>query len=366
MNSKIANSSNSSQRIRKGVLREIEHTEKSPEDMDEFIDGENNSHNPRETFGVTCPSCGGSLRVTEGQRSIHCEYCYANLYIANPPGVKSFFLKPRITAGKAKLEALHLISKKSGGRVKAKYTSVVEHKLVHVPFWRMRGRFIGWICGEETELKRVGKSTSTPSGEISRQVLKRESTPFSKFVSKHVDWSAPACVMRHLGMQGISMKASMLEWEIFNHDFKTSMNIALPTKSAKTARRDGYQHITNLAKPSGANIRASRFHLFGSNLSIYYYPIYLLRYKFKDRVYVITIDGNNGNIIRADVPARKKINPAAFFFIPAAFALLTETYFPLLFIAAGCIYIIDQLQGNRITMPHLWLKYRLQKWFGGN
>ena len=366
MNTEIANSSNSSPKIIKNILGGIENTDKSPEDMDKFIDGENNSRNPRETFGVTCPSCGGSLRITEGQRSIQCEYCFSNLYIANPPGVKSFFLKPRITAGKAKLEALRWISKKSNGRVKAKYTSVVEHKLVHVPFWRMRGRFIGWICGEEVKLKKVETNTSTARGEIRRQVLKQESTPFSKFVSRNVDWSAPACVIKHLGMQGISMKASMLKWEIFNHDFKTTMNIALPTKSAKTAKRDALRHIINLAKPSGANIRASRFHLFGSNLSIYYFPIYLLRYKFKDKIYIITIDGNNGNIIRAEVPGRKKLNPTTFFFIPAVLALLTETYFPLLFITVGCIYIMDQLQGNRITMPHLWLKYRLQKWFGGN
>ena len=366
MNSKIVNNQTSSQAIQKSAAREVEPDDKSPEDINEFIDGAKNSHNNRETFGVTCPSCGGSLKVKEGQSSIRCEYCYANLFIANPRGVKSFFLKPRITAGKAKLEALHCISKNSGGRIKAKYTSVVEHKLIHVPFWRMRGRFIGWICGEEIELKRIEKSTATPSGKISRQVLTQESIPFSKFVSKHVNWSAPACFMKHLGMQGISLKASMLEWEIFNHDFKTTMNIALPTISAKTARMDSYQHITNIAKPSGAKIDASRFHLFGSTLSIYYYPVYFLRYKFKERVYVITIDGNNGSIIRADVPGRKKINPAGFFFIPALFAFLAETYFPLLLIAAGSVYIIDQIQGNRVIMPHAWLKFRLKKWFGRN
>lgn len=318
-----------------------------------------------ETFGATCPSCGGSLRISEGVKSLRCEYCGSSLYVSNPPGIRSFYVKPGISEGKVKLEALRYISDRTDSRIKGKHTSVVDLKLIHVPFWKMKGRFLGWVCGEEIELLKTEKSVPTPNGDYKTTSVEQVVHPFSKFVTRHVDWSAPACFLRYLGLQGIALKASLLEWEVFDHDLRDTMNIALPMTSESKARADCLKHTVNLAKPSGARIHAGRFKLFGSSLSLYYYPVYILRYKFKNRVYAITLDGSNGKVIRADLPGLKKINPAPFFYVPAALAFLAGIYFPLVFIAAGAVYAADQVKSSSFLMPHIWLKYRLKKWFGG-
>jgi hypothetical protein len=108
---------------------------------------------PIETFGVTCPLCGGSLRIREGERSISCEYCGSGLVVTRPHGIRSFMMQPRITPGKARLTALQYLSEQTGGRVKARHASIVDIKMVHVPFWRVHGRLMGWICGHTITLR---------------------------------------------------------------------------------------------------------------------------------------------------------------------------------------------------------------------
>jgi DNA-directed RNA polymerase subunit RPC12/RpoP len=328
------------------------------------ISGERRHSGVTENIGINCPSCGGSLSIEEGLRSTECEYCGSSLYIYNPRGVKRYYREPEITAGKAKLRALNLLDNKSGGRIGARHTSVVDLRLIHVPFWRMKGMFLGWICGEEYRNRTVEKCTSTPNGEIRRTDVEQEKRPFSKFISRNINWSAPACVMRHLGLQGISFRSMSGEWKQFDHSLKRSMNIALVTVPRKKAESDGFRHTVSLAKPSGSRIDAGRYHMFDRRLSIYYYPVYLLYYSYKDIIYEITIDGTDGHIIRADIPDRKKINPASYFFVPAAAALLAGTWFPLIFIALFLLYGADSVRGGRMINPLSWIKLRLQNAFG--
>ena len=320
-----------------------------------------------ETFGVTCPLCGGSLRVREGERSVLCRYCNSALYVTRPSGVKSFTMNPKTTAGKARLTALHYIAEETNGRIKSRHASIIDQQLIHVPFWRMHGRLMGWVCGDKVVSKEIEVTSQVPGGRpVVRKTIREERFPYSKLVFKRVDWSAPACVLRELGLQGISLRTGFLEWEIFDHELKKKQNIALPMKGIRQVRKDAFNYLTRLVTPTGATVRASRFHLFDSNFSLYYYPVYLLRYRHHQRIYTITIDANDGRVIRGETPKLKDFDAKNFFFIPAAFAFLAGTYLPLAFIAAGIVYLMDLLQTEGFLPPHKWLVGRLNRWFGSD
>ena len=83
------------------------------------------------------------------------------------------------------------------------------------------------------------------------------------------------------------------------------------------------------------------------------------------QIYSITIDGNNGNVIRGDVPAWRKITARSFFLIPAFTAILAGTWWPLLIIAAAGTYVYDMVQSSSVLPPHRWAQGRLERWFGG-
>ena len=318
-----------------------------------------------ETFGVSCSGCGGSLRVHEGERSINCEYCGCALLVTRPRGVRGYILDPRISEGKARLGALKYLSEETGGRVKARHASIIDMRMINVPFWRMSGMMAGWMSGDEIIKHKIEVAVPGPRGTRMVTRTEEEKRPFSRLSFKRIDWSTPACSLRHLGLPGISLRTQMLQWNVFEHDMKDKLNIALPMKTAAQARSDGYSYMTTLAAPAGAFIKASRFELFGNRLSIYYYPVYILRYRHTGRIYSITIDGNNGDVIRGDVPRWSKISARSFFLVPAFAAILAGTWFPLLFIAAGAMYVYDTIQSGGILPPHRWLQEKLERWFGG-
>ena len=241
-----------------------------------------------ETFGVSCSACGGSLRVHEGERSIRCEYCGAALLVTRPRGVRGYILEPKISEGAARLTALKHLSEETRGRIKARHASIVDRNLINVPFWRMSGMMAGWLSGDEIIMREV--EVAVPGADGTRTVtrLEEERKPFSRLTFKRIDWSTPACSLRHLGLQGISLRTQVLDWKVFEHDMKDRLNIALPMKTAAQARIDGYNYMTTLSAPAGANVKASRFELFGNRLSIYYYPVYILRYRHAGRIYSIS------------------------------------------------------------------------------
>ncbi|HUV37950.1 MAG TPA: hypothetical protein VMX58_13530 [Patescibacteria group bacterium] len=321
---------------------------------------------PVETFGVTCPLCGGSLRVHEGERSIACEYCGSGLVVTRPHGVRSFMVQPRITPGKARITALHRLAAETGGRVKARHASIVDIKLIHVPFWRMHGRLMGWVCGDTITMREVDIPVPGTQSERTVKTVREERHPFARLVFKRVDWSTPACTLRALGLQGISLKTRMLHWDIFDHELRSDHQFALPMKSARQARGDAFKYLTRIAAPAHSRVRASRFHLADSTLSLYYYPVYFIRYRHAGRIYTITIDGSDGRVVHGETPRRRAASLKAMFFVPAAIAFLAQTFLPLILVAAGVLYVFDAVQTQGFLPPHRWLAARLDRWFGGD
>lgn len=320
---------------------------------------------PVETFGVTCPECGGSLRVREGEKSIRCEYCGSALYVTRPKGVKRFILEPSISAGKARLEALHYLSSETHGRIKARHASIMDLELINVPFWRMNGTLMGWVCGEKITRKQVEVSGPGPHGQQKHYKTVEERAPYSRVVYKRVDWSSPACTLRHLGLQGVSLKAQLLDWDLFDHRLSCKLNIALPMKPVGDAEREGSKYLSGLVIPASSSTRASKFRMMNNELSIYYYPVYILRYRHAGIIYSITIDGCDGSVIRGDYPVRRPIDYRSMFFVPAAAAFLAGTWAPVIPIAAAAVYIYDLIHSGRFIPVHRWLKGRLESWFGG-
>jgi hypothetical protein len=319
---------------------------------------------PTLALGATCPECGGALRINEGDRSIRCRYCGSALCVFVPRGVQSYILQPKISTGKARLSAIHFIEENTRGRVHAWHTSIKDLRLIHVPFWRMRGRLMGWVSGDKIKLVKTETAPEDSRGRQSYTTVREEREPFARLVFKRVDWSTPACVLPCLGLQGIALRTNFLDWEALDDKRHHEHTVALPTRSARNARKNAYQHLTRLAVPAGANVRASRFHLFDSSFSLYYYPVYVLRYGFAGRVYTITVDGGNGTVVRGDVPERRRVDAKKFFFVPAALAFLASTWLPLVLVPVVSLYVLDTIQARLFLPPYEWLALRINTLLG--
>jgi|GEM_PF-1830444 len=323
---------------------------------------------PREralAFGASCPNCGGALRVHEGERSVRCGYCGSALLVAASRGTRSFILKPQITPGKARLAAIRWISEESNGRVGAREAGIVDQRLIHVPFWRLRGRVMGWLSGERTKVVRAETASDDPRSTDVRTTMREERSPYSRLLFKRIDWSAPACVLPSLGLQGISFRTDFLEWDVLDSKRRREHTVALPTRSERAARRDAMGYIAHFAAAAATRVRASRFHLFDDTFSLYYYPVYLLRYRRGERIYAVTVDGCSGLVVRGEAPARRRVNARRLFFIPAALAALAAAWLPLVAAPVVAVYVIDTIQAKSFLPPHEWIACRAGMLVGG-
>jgi hypothetical protein len=316
-------------------------------------------------YGAPCPSCGGALRIHDGERSIRCGYCGSALLITTPRGTRSFLLNPKISDGKARLLAIHHVEETTHGRITPRNASIIDMQLVHVPFWRMRGRLMGWISGQRVSLERARTRADDAGLGETDGPLQEERVAYARLVFKRVDWSTPACALPSLGLQGISLRTDFLEWETLDGAARRGHDVALPTRSAAETKRDALTYLTHLVIPAGTSAVASRFHLFDSSFSLYHYPIYFLRYLHAGRIYSITVDGCSGAIIRGDVPGERRIDAKGLFFVPAVLAFLALTYLPLVFIGASALYVYDSIEAHSPLAPHRWLAKRLGGLIGG-
>ena len=316
-------------------------------------------------YGATCPECGGNIRINEGDRSVRCRYCGSALLIPTPRGVQSYILKPKVTAAKARLASIHYIAEESNRRVRARNASIVDLKLIHVPFWRMNGRLMGWISGEKTKLVKVETGPENPHAAHAHITVREEHEPCSRLLFKRVDWSTPACVLPCLGLQGISLRTAFLEWDVLDDRRRAEHTVALPTRSERAVRADALGYLTRLAIPAGTRLRASRFHLFDSRFSLYYYPVYVLRYGFAGRMYTITLDGASGEVVQGEVPAQRRLDRRRLFFAPALLAFCAAMWLPAVIIPIAVIYALDTAQARRFLMPNHWLASRIQRLLGG-
>ena len=319
---------------------------------------------PAVAIGATCSECGGSIRINEGDRSVRCGYCGSALYISTPRGVQSFILRPKITSSKARLAAIRYIAEKTDNRLSTRHASIEDLKLIHVPFWRLRGRLMGWVSGTKAERVKVETvSEESGSGQV-RTTVREERRPYSRLVFKRVDWSAPACVLPCLGLQGISLRTGFLDWAVFDDKKRSEHTTALPVRSERLIRRDALSYLKRLVVPAGTSVSASRFHFFDSRLSLYYYPVYLLRYRCAGRLYTITIDGGNGAVVRGEVPVKKRIDQKKLFFAPAALAFLAATWLPLALIPVLVLYALDTAHARHFLPPHEWLAFKINDLIG--
>ena len=320
---------------------------------------------PTPAYGATCPECGGTIRINEGDRSVRCGYCGSALYVVSPRGVQSYVLQPKVTPAKARLASIHYMTGHTGGRIGAHNTSIIDMRLIHVPFWRMRGRLMGWISGDRVKAVSVETTPENPSASPVYPTVRDEHESYSRLLFKRVDWSTPACALPCLGLQGISLRTGFLEWDVLDGARRSEHTIALPMRSERNVRKDALSYLTRLAVPAGTTVRASRFHLFDSTFSLHYYPVYMLRYGCAGRMYTITIDGANGAVVHGEVPRKRRVDAKALFFTPAVLAFFAATWFPLVAIALAAAYALDTAQARAYLPPHEWLALRIERLLGG-
>ncbi|MGA9140620.1 MAG: hypothetical protein WBZ29_10375 [Methanocella sp.] len=235
------------------------------------------------SLSMNCPNCGGSVSVGEGVRYASCQYCSAMLAIEGDDGIRRITFKSKVT----RVNAIEAVQRWWRGGFKARDLKsrglVTESYPIYVPFWRLKARAAGWVCG----YKEVHHEKRT------------ERVPLEKMIVRDFDWSRVACDPGDIGIEHLRN----FEGEAVLHDEGD-----IPTFEVTTSRTDattmGSQQVMSeaVAYTGVPHITFQDVHVFPKDLSVIFYPVWVVRYTYAERMYFATVDGVTGVVLSGRAP----------------------------------------------------------------
>lgn len=240
------------------------------------------------SVGLTCPVCGGSISVGDGEKNIECKYCNSALHIDGDEGVMIAAFKNKVTREQS-IEAVRKWWKKGlKSRDLKTNGKIIECYPIYLPFWKIKVRTAGWVCGYEE------RRTTDSNGNV-----RVERIPLERMVLRDVIYSNIACDPGDLGIR----KLHNFHGELTLEDFTM-----LPTFEAVTSKDDALSSAKKYAIDNGiasAGVPHITFHKVNAiiqNISMIYYPIWIIQYEHRERMYLATVDGVTCSILSGRAP----------------------------------------------------------------
>jgi hypothetical protein len=240
------------------------------------------------SVGLNCPVCGGAISVEEGESTINCQYCGSLLYVEGDSGVTTIAFKNKVTKDAAIAATEQWWRKGFKARDLKKTGKVLEVYPIYLPFWNTTVRVAGWICGYEERTHSDGKG-HTHTEKVPKEKMVLEDYAFSEIASDPGD----------LGLK----KLRNMNGETAFTDFEM-----IPTYQATTSRDDATEHarqegIVRARGDAGVpHITFESIHTFPRRMSLIYYPVWVIRYNYREKMYISTVDGVTGSVLSGRGP----------------------------------------------------------------
>ena len=240
------------------------------------------------SIGLNCPACGGAISVTEGEDTTPCQYCGSMLFIEGDNGVSTIAFTNKVAPPNAVASAQAWWTKGFKARDLKTVGQVTETYPIYLPFWRAWTRVAGWVCGYE-ERRHTDKNGRVTVERIPKEVMVLQDYNFSEI----------ACDPGDLGIRTLRNFVGNTSFADFE---------MIPTFEATTSKDDAVTHAKNDALSRARSsarvphVTFERLHVLPRRLSMIYYPIWVVRYKYRDRMYMTTVDGVTGQTMSGRAP----------------------------------------------------------------
>ncbi len=288
-------------------------------------------------LGLSCPNCGGALEVDTGLRVVVCPYCQTNLLALNELGTRRFAVEPQIESNRAReIAARWLASGISKDRRLRTEAEVREAFLSFLPFYRVEADCVGFALGTEERRRWVG------SGKNRR--MQTYEVDVERSTERSFDRTYPAVNVAEWGIQRVNLAGDPIV--SFDSEALDRRGMVFPPTGAEhEIRAAALEQFKREADPS-RGLKRKRFRFLQSlreRLSVVYYPLWVVRYRFRGRSYQVLVDGEDGALAYGKAAGNDLYRAmmlvltegVAAFVATTAFQLLGANLVSVLFAAAG-------------------------------
>ncbi len=305
-----------------------------------------------EVRGLSCPSCGGAVPLTEGARLATCPACGTALLAQGDLGHATYAVS--LQAPREKV--LKTLGKWWGEMDKAKDLAatarVTESFPVFVPVWRVRGQVVGWVLGEERREKN-DKTTYVP---VERRVL------------LSCDVNQAACDLGDLGIRSVGLASDLVE-PLDEEKVEAQGMIFRPLVPASEGRAFAEARFLEQARAAAKVDRVTQafLNVVGVSQSLVYAPLWIVRYEYRQRMYQATADGTTGRLLFARAPGNDLFRVAAFLFgIAGGSFLLTSVLRSLPFDELAPYVVVAVVSAAMMFWGYRRLRYGAEVTIGGD
>ena len=302
--------------------------------------------------GLGCPRCGGMVAVPEGQAVVVCPYCDMRSLVRGDRSVRRYQVTARIPREQALASLNGLFGKMSVARDARTKSRVTEAFLVHLPFWTLWARALGWAFGQ----KRVG------SGRNSHY------EPREVRLASDMVWAGAACDVAEFGVTNVRLTDQTLEPFDGEHLHASGM-VFEPTGSVAEAEETAQATFDDTARSTANLDRLNQLFMRYVNrrFGLVYYPLWALRYSYRNRSFQVVVDGFNGKVLYGKAPGSVLYRAGALSLGMAVGAFLIVDV-PVLFLrvignssnnsSASCVIPLAAIVGGIAAMSFAYRSFR--------
>jgi hypothetical protein len=228
------------------------------------------------------------IPIPEGFTIVRCPFCELRSYIRGERGLRRYQVPLLIDREEAEKGVLKFLSshKAIDDKVMEK-ASIVESFVAYLPFWVHWSKVLGWVFGEE----------KVSHGDDTRY------EPREVKIIQEMSWNRVACDVGEFGVTSLPLKTQKLE-PFDPEGLHTHGMVFEPVGSASEAQTSSTLDFENRVKQIADLNRVAQVYtrLVHSRLGLVYYPLWVLRYVYRERAFQVAIDGFNGAVLYGKAP----------------------------------------------------------------
>jgi hypothetical protein len=269
--------------------------------------------------GLTCPNCGGSLDVASGLRVVFCEFCRTPLLVGREVGIRRFAVEPQIGADRARAVAKRWLAKGLRKDPKLREQArLAETLLCFLPFFRVQADCLGVALGTELRKRTVGTGKN-------RRVQTYE-VDVERKVGKSHDRTYPAVDVSEWGIRRINLVGDPLV-PFDSRGLNRLGMVFEPTGSEQSVFQTALAQFRALTDPTTGlkKVRFKFLETLRERLSVIYYPVWVVRYHYRNRAYQILVDAEDASLAYGKAPGNDFFRAAVLVLAEAAVAFVATT-----------------------------------------
>lgn len=246
--------------------------------------------------GLSCPSCGGTLEVAPGLRVVTCPFCDTPLLAVGEVGIRRFAVAAEVDAERAR-EVTRGWWRRGWNKDPrlAREAETAEAFLCFLPFFRVEADAIGYAFGTEQRRRTVGSGNNRRTETYEVDVERR--------AEKHLDETFPAVNVAEWGVQRVDLGGDRL----LPYDGEALGRQGMvfpPTASESAILSAALAAFAEQADPARGlhRVRFRFLETLRERLTVVHYPLWVVRYRFRDRSYQTLIDAQDGELAYGKAP----------------------------------------------------------------